>query len=224
MSDLPAMSRRAWLAITAGTGLSLAFAQNTNAQTADRSTPTQRDHEWMTATRKYAPERARFLAAVDKGKADGPFRPDWASLQTHKTPAWYGDAKFGIFIHWGLYSLPAFGSEWYSRNMYIEGSPEYIHHIQTYGPQSRFGYKDFIPKFTAERFDPMTWMALFRDAGARYVVPVAEHHDGFSMYDTRLSDYSAVKMGPRRDIIGAVKAAALQHNLRFLPVVTPGRA
>jgi len=209
------MSRREWLAVTAGAGLSAALAQPAFAQGIDRTTPTERDREWMAATKKYAPERARWLAAVDKGRTDGPFRPDWASLQTYKTPAWYGDAKFGIFIHWGLYSLPAFGSEWYSRNMYIEGSPEYAHHIQTYGPHTKFGYKDFIPKFTAEHFDPEAWTALFRDAGARYVVPVAEHHDGFSMYDTGLSDYSTVKMGPKRDIVAAVKAAALKHNLHF---------
>ncbi len=151
----------------------------------------------MAATRQYAPERARLLAAVTKGRTDGPYRPDWASLQTHTTPQWYADAKFGIFIHWGLYSLPAFGSEWYSRDMYVQGSPEFAHHVATYGPQARFGYKDFIPRFKAEHFDPAAWVALFRDAGARYVVPVAEHHDGFSMYDTHLSDYSTVKMGPR---------------------------
>ena len=215
MRRSPYMSRREWLAVTAGAGLSAALAQPAFAQGIDRTTPTERDREWMAATKKYAPERARWLAAVDKGRTDGPFRPDWASLQTYKTPAWYGDAKFGIFIHWGLYSLPAFGSEWYSRNMYIEGSPEYAHHIQTYGPHTKFGYKDFIPKFTAEHFDPEAWTALFRDAGARYVVPVAEHHDGFSMYDTGLSDYSTVKMGPKRDIVAAVKAAALKHNLHF---------
>jgi len=210
-----AMSRRECLAVTAGAGLSAALAPPAYAQGIDRTMPAERDREWMTATRKYAPERARILAAVNKGRTDGPFRPDWASLQAYKTPAWYGDAKFGIFIHWGLYSLPAFGSEWYSRNMYIEGSPEYTHHIQTYGPHTKFGYKDFIPKFTAEHFDPESWMTLFRNAGARYVVPVAEHHDGFSMYDTRLSDYSTVKLGPRRDIVGAVKAAARKHDLHF---------
>ena len=156
-------------------------------------------------------------------RTDGPFRPDWASLQTHKTPQWYADAKFGIFIHWGLYSLPAFGSEWYSRNMYVQGSPEFAHHVATYGPQTRFGYKDFIPQFKAEHFDPAAWIALFRDAGARYVVPVAEHHDGFSMYDTHLSDYSTVKMGPKRDVLGELKAAIKAQRSAFLPVVAPGR-
>src|SRR5690348_2286572 len=182
MRRAPHLSRREWLAVTAGAGLSAALTGPAFAQGTDHTTPTERDREWMAATQKYTPERTRILAAVEKGRTDGPFRPDWASLQTYKTPPWYGDAKFGIFIHWGLYSLPAFGSEWYSRNMYIEGSPEYAHHIQTYGPHIKFGYKDFIPKFTAEHFDPEAWTALFRDAGARYVVPVAEHHDGFSMY------------------------------------------
>ncbi len=209
------MSRRDWLAVTAGAGLNLAFTQKAAAQNADRRTPAELDRDWLAATQKYAPERKRLLAVVNKGKTDGPFRPDWGSLQHYKTPDWYADAKFGIFIHWGLYSLPAFGSEWYSRNMYVQGSPEYAHHIATYGPQATFGYKDFIPKFTAPAFDPAAWAALWRSAGARYVVPVAEHHDGFSMFDTRLSDYSAVKLGPKRDILGELKSAIRAQNLHF---------
>ena len=213
--DISQPSRRQWLALTAGAGLCLGLPQKAAAQTADTRMPVERDHDWMAATRKYAAERARLLAVVDTGKADGPLRPDWASLQNHKTPQWYADAKFGIFVHWGLYSLPAFGSEWYSRNMYVQGSPEFAHHVATYGPQARFGYKDFIPQFKAEHFDPAAWALLFRDAGARYVVPVAEHHDGFSMYDTHLSDYSTVKMGPRRDVLGELKAAIKASDLHF---------
>lgn len=213
--DILQPSRRQWLALTAGAGLCLSLGQKAAAQTADPRTPVELDRDWMAATRKYAAERARLLASVSAGKVDGPFRPDWASLQSHKTPEWYADAKFGIFVHWGLYSLPAFGSEWYSRNMYVQGSPEFAHHVATYGPQARFGYKDFIPQFKAENFDPAAWALLFRDAGARYVVPVAEHHDGFSMYDTHLSDYSTVKMGPRRDILGELKAAIKESGLHF---------
>jgi alpha-L-fucosidase len=211
--DFLHLSRRQWMALTAGAGLSLGLAQK--AAATDTRTPAELDRDWMAATRNYAPERARLLAAVNKGKIDGPFRPDWASLQNHKTPQWYGDAKFGIFIHWGLYSLPAFGSEWYSRDMYVQGSPEFAHHVATYGPQARFGYKNFIPQFKAEHFDPAAWVTLFRDAGARYVVPVAEHHDGFSMYDTHLSDYSTVKMGPRRDVLGDLKSAIKAQGLHF---------
>ncbi|MGC2186569.1 MAG: alpha-L-fucosidase, partial [Terriglobales bacterium] len=129
----------------------------------------------------------------------------------------YKDAKFGIFIHWGLYSVPAFGNEWYPRNMYTEGSREYKHHLATYGPQDKFGYKDFIPMFKAEHFDPVAWAELFKKSGAKYVVPVAEHHDGFAMYDSGLSDWTVVKMGPHRDTTGelakAVRAAGLHFGL-----------
>ena len=201
--------------MTAGAGFSLALARKAMAQAADRRTPVELDRDWLTATQRYATERRRILEKVASAKSDGPFRPDWGSLQNYKTPQWYADAKFGIFIHWGVYAVPAFGSEWYSRNMYVKGSPEYAYHIATYGPQTKFGYKDFIPKFRGEYFDPADWAALFREAGARYIVPVAEHHDGFSMYGTHLSDYSAVKMGPKRDVLGELKAAARAHDLHF---------
>ncbi len=145
----------------------------------------------------------------------GPFQPTWESLQSYQIPRWYQDAKFGIFIHWGLYAVAAFGNEWYPRNMYLQGTPEYEHHVATYGPQARFGYKDLIPFFTAERFDPDEWAGLFRRAGAKFVVPVAEHHDGFAMYDCGLSDWCAAKMGPRRDLIGELAAAVRRQWLVF---------
>ena len=84
----------------------------------------------------------------------------------YRVPEWYRDAKFGIFIHWGLYSVPAYGSEWYPREMYQKGSKTFEHHIATYGSQATFGYKDFIPQFKAEKFNPSDWIALFREAGA----------------------------------------------------------
>jgi alpha-L-fucosidase len=155
----------------------------------------------------------RDLAAIDAVVAKGPFGPSWSSLEKFQVPAWYADGKFGIFIHWGLYSVPAFGNEWYPRNMYLPDKKEFAHHIATYGPQSRFGYKDFIPLFQAERFDPDAWAELFRKAGARFVVPVAEHHDGFPMYDTRYSDWSAAKMGPKRDLIGDLATAVRRQGL-----------
>src|SRR3546814_14331404 len=114
----------------------------------------------------------------------GPFKSDCDSLRLgYRTPDWFRNAKFGIFIHWAVYSVPAFANEWYSRNMYVPGNPAYEHHLKTYGPQSKFGYKDFIPMFTAEKFDPAAWVKLFTDAGAKYVIPVAEHCDGCAMYD-----------------------------------------
>src|SRR5581483_6949448 len=151
------------------------------------------------------------MSSIDEVIANGPFKASWDSLKQYTVPDWYQDAKFGIFIHWGLYAVPAFGNEWYPRNMYLQGSPEFEHHVATYGPQTRFGYKDFIPMFRAEQFDASAWADLFLRAGARFVVPVAEHHDGFPLYACSLSRWNAVQMGPRRDIIGELAQAVRAH-------------
>jgi alpha-L-fucosidase len=153
--------------------------------------------------------------SVEPVACKGPFSATWPSLSRYSIPSWYEDAKFGLFIHWGVYSVPAFGNEWYPRRMYIEGTPEFEHHIKTCGPQSRFGYKDFIPLFKAEKFDPARWARLFRRAGARFVMPVAEHHDGFAMYDTALSKWSAARMGPKRDLIRDLANAVRKEGLIF---------
>ena len=155
------------------------------------------------------------LNAVDVKIHHGPFQANWNSLAAYRTPDWFSDAKFGIFLHWGVYSVPAFGSEWYSRNMYVKGSAAYEYHRAVYGPQSKFGYKDFIPLFTAAKFDPDAWVDLFVRAGARYVVPVAEHCDGFAMYDSDFTSWDAAKMGPKRDIVGALAQATRARGLHF---------
>ncbi len=156
-----------------------------------------------------------ILDKVDQGAARGPFKSSWNSLSAYKVPQWYQDAKFGIFIHWGVYSVPAHDSEWYPRNMYLESSPVFQYHVKTYGPQIKFGYKDFIPRFTAEKFDPDQWAQLFRKAGAKFVIPVAEHHDGFPMYDCSLTEWSAVKMGPKRDVLGLLAGAIRRNGMVF---------
>jgi alpha-L-fucosidase len=177
------------------------------------------DQIWIHANRKYDSERAAILKKVTSGIQEGPFRADWQSLRQYEVPEWYRDAKFGIFIHWGVYSVPAFGSEWYPRDMYRRDSEEYKHHIATYGPVDKFGYKDFIPMFKAEHFDPGAWARLFNAAGAKYIVPVFEHHDGFAMYDSELSDWTAARMGPHRDVLGdlarAVRAEGLHLGASF---------
>ena len=160
-------------------------------------------------------DTAAWLRHIRQGIEDGPFRPDWDSLSKMQVPDWFRQEKLGIFLHWGLYSVPAFNNEWYSRNMYIQGTPEYEHHIKTFGPQKKFGYKDFIPKLTAEHFDPKEWVRLFREAGAGYVFPVAEHHDGFQMYRSELSSWNSAEMGPHRDIIGELKEAAEAERMHF---------
>ena len=146
-------------------------------------------------------DREKYLNEINEVIERGPFKADWDSLTSFSVPKWYREAKFGIFIHWGVYAVPAFGNEWYPRNMYMEGSPEYEHHIKTYGPHKDFGYKDFIPMFKAEKFDADEWADTFKKSGARYIVPVAEHHDGFQMYRSELSKFNAYDMGPERDIL-----------------------
>ncbi|MGB7285123.1 MAG: alpha-L-fucosidase [Candidatus Acidiferrum sp.] len=191
-----------------------AQAGSADAPTASES-PEKIDQIWQHASAKYDAQRAELLKEVDRGDHEGPFRADWQSLQNYDAPEWYKDAKFGIFIHWGVYSVPAFGNEWYPRNMYIAGSEENKHQLATYGPLDKFGYKDFIPMFKAEHFDPAAWARLFKEAGAKYVVPVAEHHDGFAMYDSGLSDWTAAKMGPHRDVIGELAKAVRAEGLHF---------
>ena len=158
---------------------------------------------------------AEAVRAVDAVVAKGPFAARWSSLERFQAPEWYKDGKFGVFIHWGVYSVPAFGNEWYPRNMYKRGDAAFAHHAETYGPQSRFGYKDFIPRFKAEKFDAKRWAALFKAAGFRYVVPVAEHHDGFPMYDSAFTDWSAAKRGPQRDVVGELAEATRAEGLVF---------
>lgn len=139
----------------------------------------------------------------------------WESLRQYQCPEWFKDAKFGIFIHWGVYSVPAFQSEWYPHNMYQKGSESYEHHIAKYGPMDKFGYKDFIPMFKAEKFNAQEWVSLFKKSGAKYIVPVAEHHDGFCMYKTALSKWNSFDMGPNRDIIGELAGEVRKQGLIF---------
>jgi alpha-L-fucosidase len=146
----------------------------------------------------------------------GPYQPEWSSLQQHSCPDWYRDAKFGIYFTWGLYSVPAFGNEWYSHFMYLPGRPEYDHQIATYGPLNKFGYKDFVAAFTAKHFDADAWVTLFKDAGARYMGPIAEHSDGFSLWNSRVNLWNAARMGPHRDIVGEMERAVRKQGLKFL--------
>ncbi len=174
------------------------------------------DREWQQSVSKYDVERNRLVAEAEKQANDGPFLPDWASLMMYQQPQWYKDAKFGIFIHWGVYSVPAAENEWYPRNMYHPGDGAHKNFQEHFakGDPAR-GYKDLIPLFRAEHFDAAAWAKLFKESGAQYVVPVAEHHDGFSMYDSGLSDWTVVKMGPKRDTLGELAKAVRAEGLHF---------
>lgn len=158
------------------------------------------------------------------------FEADWESLKNYEIPTWFQDAKFGIFIHWGPYSVPAHWSEWYPRFMYQDsiqwhqthpektkegGHPVFAHHVENYGHPSDFGYKDFIPLFRAENFKAKEWVDLFKKAGARYIIPVAEHHDGFAMYKSKVTRWNAAEMGPKKDILGELSTESKDAGLKF---------
>jgi len=165
-----------------------------------------------TEQKKYKPDITTYKSPAGTEV----FKPDSSSIaQNYKIPEWFKDSKFGVFIHWGVYSVPAFGSEWYPRNMYRDGSEENIHHLETYGDLTKFGYKDFIPMFTAEKFNADEWVSLFKESGIKYIVPVAEHHDGFSMYKSVVNKWNSSDMGPHTDVIGELKKASLKYGLHF---------
>jgi len=145
------------------------------------------------------------------------YAADWESLSQHNaSPEWFQDAKLGIYFHWGVYSVPAYGSEWYPRNMHFENHDIYRHHVETYGHPSEFGYHDFVPMFKAEHFDAEEWADLFQKAGARFAGPVAEHHDGFSMWDSEATPWNAADMGPEKDITGELAKALKKRDMKLI--------
>lgn len=146
------------------------------------------------------------------------YTASWNSLRNHPVPEWLQRGKFGIYTHWGVYSVPACrpNASWYPNNMYRRGTPQYEHHVKTYGGPEKFGYKDFIPMFTGERFDPAEWARLFKKAGARFAGPVGEHHDGFTMWDTQLTEWNSMRMGPRRDVTGELEKAIRDEGMKFM--------
>ncbi len=145
------------------------------------------------------------------------YEPNWESIKkNYKDPEWFNNSKFGIFIHWGVYAVPAFGSEWYPRQMYMDTATftaqlnlqqkgpnaTFLYHKEKWGDQKNFGYKDFVPMFKAENFNAKEWIDLFKKSGAKYVIPVADHHDGFAMYKSNTTRWNTVNMGPKRDVLG----------------------
>jgi alpha-L-fucosidase len=134
----------------------------------------------------------------------------------NEAPEWFRDAKFGIYFHWGVYSVPAFGSEWYPRNMHVPDHDTHDHHVETYGSPVEAPYSEFASQFTADQFDAARWADLFENAGARYAGPVAEHHDGFSLWASEVTPWNAADVGPERDLVGELERAIRDRGLRFV--------
>lgn len=146
------------------------------------------------------------------------YKASWNSLKNHHTPEWFQKAKFGIYTHWGIYSVPACrpNGSWYGFYMYQKGSPQYAHHVKTYGGPEKFGYKDFIPMFTGEKFNAEEWADLFAKAGAKFAGPVGEHHDGFSMWNTELTRWNSYNMGPKRDVVAEMEQAIRKKGMKYM--------
>ncbi|MEO8063952.1 MAG: alpha-L-fucosidase [Pseudomonadota bacterium] len=154
------------------------------------------------------------FAADAPAIAKGPWKPTLQSLDQWQAPEWFRDAKFGIWAHWGPQAVPRQG-DWYARKMYIQGDRDYDHHLKTYGHPSEHGFKDIIPQWQAQKFDPERLMALYKKAGARYFVSMGVHHDNFDLWNSKFQSWNAVKMGPHRDIVGSWQKAAKKQGLRF---------
>ncbi|WP_449437677.1 alpha-L-fucosidase [Pedobacter steynii] len=144
----------------------------------------------------------------------GPFKPTNESLKEYKYPQWFRDAKFGIWSHWGPQAVPRQG-DWYARNMYIQGSSQNKYHTATYGPPSKFGYKDIIRLWKAEKWNPEKLMALYKKAGAKYFVSMGSHHDNFFLWNSKIHKWNSVNMGPHKDVVGLWQKAARNQGLKF---------
>jgi len=156
---------------------------------------------------------ANALAAVKTSLPSGPFKPTWESVKAnYHDPAWFREAKFGLFMHWGVYAVPGYHNEWYEKHMY----GAYIKwHQEHFGPQDKFGYKDFLPLFTNEKFNADEWAALFKASGARYVIPTAQHHDNFALWDSQVTPINAKNIGAKRDLIGELAVAVRKQGMKF---------
>ncbi|MGN7986158.1 alpha-L-fucosidase [Pedobacter sp. 22226] len=156
-------------------------------------------------------ERQEFIEKI----IAGPFSPTWDSLTDYQAPDWFRDAKFGIWAHWGPQCQPEAG-DWYAREMYMEGSWKYKYHVEKYGHPSRFGFKDVINTWKAENWDPGSLVSLYKSAGARYFMALANHHDNLDLYNSKYQkNWNSTKVGPKKDIIGGWAAAAKKHGLPF---------
>jgi alpha-L-fucosidase len=142
------------------------------------------------------------------------FKPTDESFQKYKYPDWFRDAKFGIWAHWGPQAVPRQG-DWYARKLYEEGSADNKYHVANYGHPSKFGYKDIIPLWKAERWDPEKLMALYKKVGAKYFVSMATHHDNFFLWNSKIHKWNSVNMGPKKDVVGLWQKAAKKEGLRF---------
>ena len=157
--------------------------------------------------------------------ANGKFQPTDESFKQYQYPEWFRDAKFGMWAHWGPQAVPRQG-DWYAKKMYLHDvvgrgggaakpDPDNAYHVANYGHPSKFGYKDIIPLWKAEKWNPDQLMALYKKAGAKYFVSMGTHHDNFFLWNSKIHRWNAVQMGPKKDVVGLWQKAAKKQGLRF---------
>ena len=173
------------------TTLLLAFACSTGIQAQEYKVPVTNENEKM---------------------AEGQYQPQWESLKKHKTPEWFRNAKFGIWAHWGPQCVEGSG-DWMAREMYIEGSHAYKYHVEHYGHPSEFGFKDILPLFKAEKWDPDKLVERYKRLGAQYFFVLGNHHDNFDLWDSKYQEWNSVNIGPKKDLIDGWAKAAKKHGL-----------
>ena len=173
------------------TTLLLAFACSTGIQAQEYKVPVTNENEKM---------------------AEGQYQPQWESLKKHKTPEWFRNAKFGIWAHWGPQCVEGSG-DWMAREMYMEGSWAYKYHVEHYGHPSEFGFKDILPLFKAEKWDPDKLVERYKRLGAQYFFVLGNHHDNFDLWDSKYQEWNSVNIGPKKDLIDGWAKAAKKHGL-----------
>ena len=201
------MTRRTAVQLLAGTGAAVCLPK-AFGQTA----PPGADGAGRAPSLPPAPEP--IVAPPGFGVAKGPFQPTLESLSAFQVPEWYRDAKFGIWAHWGPQCEPEQG-DWYAQNMYRETHEVYKFHVQKYGHPSKFGFKDVINEWKADKWEPEKLMALYRRVGAKYFAAMAHHHDNFDNFDSKYQPWNSVRIGPKKDIVGGWMKAARDAGLRF---------
>ncbi|MDW7692184.1 alpha-L-fucosidase [Flammeovirgaceae bacterium SG7u.111] len=169
---------------------------------------------------KIATLLAAFIFCFVAANAQEEYKAEWESLNTHKAaPEWFADAKLGVYFHWGVYSVPAWGSEWYPRWMYVPdrvgwGSEIYAYHKKTYGDDVH--YHDFIPQWKGEKFSAKEWVDMFENMGAKFIGSIAEHHDGFSLWESKANEWNSVAMGPGIDVVKAIGEETKKRDLKYM--------
>lgn len=155
-----------------------------------------------------------YLQKVDEVIEKGPFQDNWESLSAFQIPEWYKSGRFGLFIHWGVYSVPATESEWYPRQMYLKGTKSWAHRVKTYGKNG--DYRQVVAQFNPTQFDADEWLDIFQKSGAKYIMPVAEHHDGVKMYKSELNRWNTADLQTHRDFMQELHEACDRRNIGFL--------